>query len=174
MDFTICYLEVFDEETNSWEYVAKSDEPESINSWYNNLESFFDEFNLSYLFKAIENNEQVTLLDKYKGLPSDCSETIRNSYYFYFEEVSMCHSASYFYLYELLNFDYNKSMNLGEIEKKDLKLWYPEIYKSKQEKISFNEWLGLDYFEDLQLIRNRFHKYPKCRIIFFLYDIDID
>jgi len=79
MDFTICYLEVFDEETNLWEYVAKSDDPESINSWYNNLESFFDEFNLSYLFKAIENNEQVTLLDKYKGLPLDCSETIRYS-----------------------------------------------------------------------------------------------
>lgn len=174
MDFTICYLEVFDEETNLWEYVAKSDEPESINSWFNNLESFFDEFNLSYLFKAIENDEQVMLLDKYKGLPIDCSETIRNSYYFYFEEVPMCHSASYFYLYELFNFDYNKSMNLGVIAKKDLKLWYPEIYKSKQEKISFNKWLGLDYFEELQLIRNRFYKYPKCRIIFFLYDIDID
>ncbi|WP_293894781.1 hypothetical protein [Flavobacterium sp.] len=65
-------------------------------------------------------------------------------------------------------------MNLREIAKKDLKLWHPEIYKSKQKKISFNNWLGLDYFEELQLIKDRFHKYSKWRIIFFLYDIDID
>ena len=53
-------------------------------------------------------------------------------------------------------------------------LWYPEIYKSKQREISFNNWFGLEYFEELQLIRDRFHKYPKCRIIYFLYDVDID
>lgn len=174
MDFTICYLEVFDEETNLWEYVAKSDEPESINCWYNNLESFFDEFNLSYLFKVIENNEQPTLLEKYKGLPMDCLKPIVNAHHFYFEEVAMCHSVSYLNLSEVVSFDYNKSINLKEIAKKDLKLFYPEIYESKQSEISFNKWFGLEYFEELKLIRNRFNKFSKCRIIYFLYDIDID
>ena len=95
MDFTMCYLELFVEETNQWEYVAKSNEPEEINNWYNNLETFFEEFNLSYLFRAIENSEQPTLLGKYKGLPPDCAKPIVNAYHFYFEEVSMCQNASY-------------------------------------------------------------------------------
>ena len=55
MDFTLCYVEVFDVETNRWEYVAKSNEPEEINHWYNNLETFFEEHNLIHLFVAIEN-----------------------------------------------------------------------------------------------------------------------
>lgn len=174
MDFTICYIEVFDEDSNQWEYVTKTNEPETINNWHNNLESFFDEFNLSYLFKTIENKGQNTLFDKYKGLPLDCSETIRKSYDFYFEEVTMCHSASYFYLSEIFRFNYNKSFNLIEIAKKDLKIFYPEIYKSKRKEISYKNWLGVKYFEELKLIRNRFQKYHNGRIIYFLFEIDID
>lgn len=174
MDFTICYIEVFDEDTNQWVYVAKSNEPETINNWHNNLESFFDGFNLSFLFKIIENKGQNTLLDKYKGLPLDCSETIRKSYDFYFEEVTMCHSASYVYLSEILRFNYNKSLSLIEIAKKDLKIFYPEIYNTKRNEISYKHWFGFKYFEELQLIKNRFQKYQNCRIIYFLFEIDID
>ena len=51
MDVAICYLEVFDEETTQWNYQCKSDNPEPINCWNNNLESFFDNFDLIFLLK---------------------------------------------------------------------------------------------------------------------------
>jgi len=174
MDYTICYLEIFDEETNQWEYVTKTNDPETINIWHNNLESFFDEFNLNYLCIAIENRGSQTLFPKYKGLPLDCSETIRNSYYFHFEEVTICHSASYFNLVDILNFDYNKVIDLTKIAPNDLKIFYPEIYKGKQKEISFKEWFGANYFDELEFIRNRFYKYSKCRIVYFLFKIVID
>lgn len=112
MDYTICYLEVFDEEINQWEYSAESQNPEPVNCWFNNLDSFFEEFNLTYLFREIENNELPILFDKYKGLPTDCDNSIVNAYHFYFEAVSMCQNASYINLCELSKFDYNKTINL--------------------------------------------------------------
>lgn len=171
MDFTICYLEVFVEETNQWEYVATSNEPEDVNDWYNNLETFFDEFELTYLLRAIENTEQLMSLDKYKGLPSDCSKPIVNAYHFYFEEVNMCQNASYINLSELNNFDYSTTINVKEIAKKDLKAFYPEIYKSKKSIIPHNEWLGVDFFIELQKTNEHFCKYSDCRLIYFRLEI---
>ena len=174
MDFTMCYLELFVKETNQWEYVTKSNEPEDINSWFNNLETFFEEFNLSYLFRAIENNEQPLLLDKYKGLPPDCAKPIVNAYHFYFEEVSMCQNASYINLSELCVFDYNKTINLKEIAIKDLKLFYPEIYISKKQIITHKDWLSEEFFIELHKTNLRFEQYPNSRLIYFLYEIDLD
>lgn len=174
MDYTICYLEVFDEETKQWEYVAESDDAEPINNWFNNLDSFFDRFNLSYLFIDIENKEHIPLLTKHKGLPIDCSKPIVNAYNFYFYEVKMCHSASYSYLSEILDFDYNKTINLKEIPNKDLELFYPEIHESKKQIISHKEWLGEDFFIELQETKHRFERYPNCRLIYFVYEIDFD
>lgn len=174
MDFTICYLEVFDEDTNHWEYVPESEDAEPINCWYNNLDPFFDKFNLSYLVTAIENKEQPPLFTKYKGLPIDCSIPIVNAHHFYFQEISMCQSASYAYLSELLDFDYNKTINLKEIPKKDLELFYPEIYESKRQSIAHEEWLGKDFFLELQQVNQRFGKYSNTRFIFFVYEIDIN
>ena len=173
MDYTICYLEVFDEETNQWEYVAESDDAEPINHWYNNLDPFFDRFNLSYLITAIENKEYLPFFTKYKGLPIDCSIPIVNAYNFYFYEIKMCQSASYSYLPELFDFDYNKTINLREISKKELKLLYPEIYESKKQIISQKEWLGEDFFIELNKTKQRFERYKNCRLIYFLYKIDL-
>ena len=173
MDFEICYLEIFDEETKQWYYKSKSDNPEPINCWYNNLESFFDSFNLFFLFRDINNQGLSNAVDKYKGLPIDCSEHIVKAHDFYFEEVNMCHSASYINLTDLLNFDYERIINLKEIAKKDLKLFYPEIIKSKKQTITHKEWLGEDFFIELQKTKQQFCNYSKCRLIYFLYEIDI-
>lgn len=173
MDFTICYLEVFDEETKQWEYVAKSDDAEPINNWCNNLDPFFDRFNLFYLFTAIENKKHFPLFTKYKGLPIDCSKPIVNAYNFYFYEVSMGQSASFIYLAELLEFDYKSSINLEHIAEIELELLYPEIYKSKKQTVTHKEWLGEDYFVELQKTRQRFGKYPNSRCVYFIYNIDL-
>ena len=173
MDFTICYLEIFDEETNQWEYVANSKEPEVINMWCNNLESFFDEFNLSFLFTDIENQQEQVLFTNYKGLPTDCSTVIQHCYWFHFEEVKMCSQASFLNLYELLTFDYSKTISLKEISKTNLKLMYPEIYSTRKKSITHREWLGEEFFNELQKTNQRFVKYPNCRIIYFIYDINL-
>ena len=174
MNFSMCYLEVFDEETNQWEYVAKSNEPEEINNWYNNLETFFDDFNLFWLMVAIENEGQHPLFIKYKGLPVDCSKAVGYSYDFYFEEVSICQNASFVKLNDLFAFDYNQIINLTMISKKDLKRFYPEIYKRKEEVITHKEMLSEDYFTELYKTKQRFAKYPNCRCIYFVYEIDLD
>lgn len=174
MNSTICYLEVFDPETNQWEYVAKSDDAEPINNWYNNLDPFFNTYSAGYLFTATENKEHLALFVKFKGLPTDCSVPIVKAYDFYFHEITMCHSASYCYLSELLEFDYNKTINLKEIPEKDLELFYPKIYESKKQIISHKEWLGDNFFIELKETKQRFERYPNCRLIYFVYEIDFD
>ena len=173
MDFEICYLEIFDEETKQWYYKSKSDNPEPINCWYNNLESFFDSFNLFFLFRDINNQGLSNAVDKYKGLPIDCSEQILKAHDFYFEEVKICHSASYLNLTDLLNFDYKKTFDITEIAEKDILLFRFEINKSKKQFIPHKEWLGEDFFIELQKTKQQFCNHSKCRLIYFLYEIDI-
>ena len=170
----MCYLEFFDEETNQWEYVPNSSEPEPINHCYNNLEQFFGEFNLSFLFTDIENQEQKIVFDNYKGLPTDCSTIIQNCYWFHFDEVKMCSQASYLNLSELLSFEYGKTISIKEISKTNLKLLYPEIYSTRKKSITHREWLGEEFFIELQKTNQRFVKYPNCRIVYFIYDINLD
>ncbi len=173
MDFEICYLEVFDEETKQWNYKCKSDNPEPINCWHNNLESFFDRFDLFFLFKDINNQWQSNAVIKYKGLPIDCSEQIVKAHHFYFEEVNMCQSVSYLNLTDLLNFDYEKTIDITEIAKKDILLFRFEINKSKKQTITHKEWLGEDFFIELRKTKQKFCNYSKCQLIYFLYEIDI-
>ena len=174
MDFTICYLEVFDDETNQWEYVPESEDAEPINCWYNNLDPFFDKFNLSYLFTAIENKEQAPLFTIHKGLPIDCSLPIVNAQHFYFQEITMGKSVSFIYLAELLSFDYNSSINLEHIVPIELEMLYPEIYKNKKQTVTHKEWLGEEYFIELQITQQRFGKYPNSRFVYFIYKMDLE
>ncbi|OYU82515.1 MAG: hypothetical protein CFE24_15210 [Flavobacterium sp. BFFFF2] len=141
MDFVICYLEVFDEETTLWNYQCKSDNPEPINCWYNNLESFFDGFDVSFLFKELNNQVLSNAVATCKGLPIDCSEQIAKAHYFYFEEVQMCHSASYLNLTDLCHFDYEKSFDSAAIAEKDIILCQFDLDKNKQQFIPHKEWL---------------------------------
>ena len=85
----------------------------------------------------------------------------------------MCQNASYISLSELCNFEYDKTINLKLLRKKDLKLFYPKIYSSKKDAITHKEWLGENYFFELIKVSQRFVKYPDCRIVYFLYEIDI-
>jgi len=57
IDFTIYYLEVFDQK-KQFNYKCKCNNSEPINCWYNNLESFFDRFDLFFLCKEINNPPQ--------------------------------------------------------------------------------------------------------------------
>lgn len=172
MNYTICYLEVFDQETNQWEYVPNNQEAEPLNHWYNNLDPFFDNYDVAYLLNAIENKEELALFTKYKGLPTDCSKEIAKAYDFYFHEITMCYGASYCYLSELLDFDYDKTLNLAEIPKKELEVGYPEIFESGKHEISYREWLGENFFIELQQTRQRFSKYVNSRLIYFFYKLD--
>lgn len=174
MYFTMCHIEVFDEETNRWEYVPESSDPEEITIWYNNLDFFFNAFNLFFLFTAIENEGQLTLFNNYKGLPKDCSQPIANAHHFYFEEVPVGKHISFLTLSELFTFNYDQIINLNILVKKSaFKLIYPEIYKKKKQFISHKEWLGEKFFIELQKTKHRFDKYPDSRCIYFLYEVDL-
>ncbi len=173
MDYTMCYLEIFDKETNQWEYLPASQFPEPINLWYNNLDTFFDSHNLFFLFRTIENEGQSSLFTKYKGLPIDCSKPIKHAYYFFTEEVKVCFAVSFLKLSELFAFDYSKTINLKEISETELDLVYPDIYNIKKETITHKQWLGDDYFTELEQTRHLLDKYPGCRLVYFLYNIDL-
>jgi hypothetical protein len=168
MNETICHLEIFDEEIGLWEYVPVSSDPEPINCYYNNLEHFFSA-NLYYLFITLENEGTQSLFPMYKGLPVDCSEVIAKAYHFLSEEVRLCRNASYINLSDLFSFDYTKLFDLNDIGEKELEMLYPEIYESKKQSLTHKEWLGDDFFGELEAVKKRFDKYPKCRIVYFMY-----
>lgn len=174
MEYTMCYLEVFDEETKQWEYVTSSNEPEKINMFYNNLDEFFETHNLFYLVVAIENEGEQLLFTKYKGLPKTCSQTITNIYHFYFDSVKFCQHVSFIDFNELLTFDYNRLITFEKISKTDLEYLVPDIAIEKKMVITHREWLGEDFFIELYKTKQRFGKYSACRLIYFTHEIDFE
>ena len=166
-----CYIEVFDEETKQWNYKFKSDNPEPINQWHHNLEQFFSGFYLAFLFEEINKQKDSNAVDKYKGLPTDCSEEIVKAYRFYNEEVEMCKNASsYLDLADLLHFDYEKTFHVAAIAEEDYCLYQFEFNKCKNPFIPHKEWLGEDYFVELQKIKLKFSTYSKCRLVYFVWE----
>lgn len=169
-----CHIEVFDEETKQWNYKFKSENPEPINQWYYNLEKFFGGFDLAFLFEEINKQKDSNAVDKYRGLPTDCSEEIVKSYHFYNEEVNMCKNASYFDLTDLLHFDYEKTFNLAAISEEDYCLYQFDFNKSKKQFIPHKDWLGEDFFVELQKIKQQFSTYSKCRLVYFVWEVIIE
>ena len=62
---------------------------------------------------------------------------------------------------------------ITEIAEKDILLFRFEINKSKKQFIPHKEWLGEDFFIELQKTKQQFCNHSKCRLIYFLYEIDI-
>lgn len=85
----------------------------------------------------------------------------------------MFHSVSYINLTDLLNFDYERTIDITEITEKDILLFQFEINKSKKQTITHKEWLGEDFFIELLKTKQKFCNYSKCRLIYCLYEIDI-
>jgi len=168
MDFTICYLEVFNDKSRQWKYFANSNDPAAINSWFNNLEPFFDEFNLYFLVKEIATEHQPSRSIANNGLPNDCSKIIEKAHHFYFEEVNVFQSITCHNLSNLLVFDYNKTINLMEVTNKELKRYFPKGFGKTKQTMTHKEWLGEDYFIALQKTKQRFRETAKCRLICFL------
>lgn len=173
MTETLCFLEVYDEETDRWNYVSACPFPEPVNCWYNNLDPFFNSHNLYFLFRTLENEGQTSLFPKFKGLPLDCSETIEKAYYFHTEEVNMFYAASFTPLSALFTFDYSTTIDLREVPPVELELLYPQIDIVKKEIITLRQWLGYGFFTELEEIRHFLDKYPTCRLVYFLYKLDL-
>ena len=85
----------------------------------------------------------------------------------------MCHSASYLNLTDLSHFDYEKTFDSTAIAEKDYPLFWFDMQTSKNQFISHKEWLGDDFFIELQETMQQFGTHSKCRLIYFLYEIDI-
>lgn len=168
MDFTICYLEVLNDKTSQWEYVANSNVPKAINSWFNNLEPFFEEFNLYFLLQAIATEDQFNRSIVNNGLLHDCSKIIEKTHHFYFEEIKVCQKITCHNLSNLLVFDYNKTINLMEVTNKQFKRYFPKGFDKTKQTMTHKEWLGEDYFIELQRTKQRFGETVKCRLICFL------
>lgn len=166
-----CYIEVFDEETKQWNYMFKSDNPEPINQWYNNLEQFFGGFYLAFLFEEINKQKDSNTVDKYKGLPKDCSQEIVKAHHFYVEEVNMCERVSYLDLTDLLHFDYEKTFDIAAIAEQDYCLYQFDFNKYKKSFISHKEWQGEDFFVELKKIKLKFSTYSKCRLVYFVWEV---
>jgi hypothetical protein len=169
-----CYIEVFDEETKQWNYMFKSDNPEPINQWYYNLEVFFGGFDLAFLFEEIHKQKDSNAVDKYKGLPKDCSQEIVKAHHFYVEEVKMCERVSYLDLTDLLVFDYEKTFDVSVITEKEYCLYQFDFNKCKNPFIPHKEWLGEDYFVELQKTKLKFSTYSKCRLVYFVWEVDLE
>lgn len=170
-----CYLEIFDEETQQWEYVANPNQlPEDL--YYDQFFSDIDRESLFFFFKEMENQGELTLLTKWKGIPADASFSVTNNYYFYLENIKMCTDASYFYLNELFDFEYNLTIDLYKFPRHEYKNFKEYNYENKQinsqKHISFRNYLGDTFIEELNLLK-RFERYGNCRIIYFV-DADLN
>ncbi len=164
-----CFLEVFDEEIGKWEHVNNhNQQPEDLH--YGQFFTEMDRESLFFFFQDLENQQEAVLFPKWKGLPNDVSNYVKNQYNFLFEEVSMCNVVSYFNLDELLDFEYGTTFNLHKLPKWEYKNYMEYSYEDKlinnQKQITYINYLGNLFFEDLNFLK-QFERFGKCRIIYF-------
>lgn len=173
MELTFCYLEIYNNETNQWECIYDANKPPNLlhDCTTYEVEPFFERTHLFYVLNKIECNSPLTLFPMCKGLPKDSSHPIVCEYYFWFNKMEICHSASYIDLKELIDFDYSKIFNLKEIHINVLKDYYPELVEKEKFLISYKEWLGQDYFTELQKLKHLYEN-EKSRLIYFVFNHD--
>jgi hypothetical protein len=164
-----CFLEVFDEEIGKWEHVkTPNQQPEDLH--YGQFFTEMDRESLFFFFQDVENQQEAVLLTKWKGLPNDASNFVMNQYDFLFEEVSICDVASFIYLNEFSDFEYDSTFNLYKLPKWEYKNYkeysYADKLKHNRKQISYKSYLGDSFFEDLNAIKN-YERFGKCRIIYF-------
>ena len=163
-----CFLEVFDEEIGKWEHVNNpNQQPEDLH--YGQFFTEMDRESLFFFFQDLENQQEAVLLTKWKGLPNDASNFVKNQYDFLFEEVSMCDVASFIYLNEFSDFEYDSTFNLYKLPKWEYKNYkeycYADKLKLSRKQISYKSYLGDVFFEDLNAIKS-YERFGKCRIIY--------
>ena len=164
-----CFLEVFDEEMGKWEHVnTPNQQPDDLH--YGQFFTEMDRESLFFFFQDVENQQEAVLLTKWKGLPNDASNFVINQYDFLFEEVSMCDVASFVYLNEFSDFEYDSAFNLYKLPKWEYKNYkeycYADKLKHNRKQISYKSYLGDSFFEDLKAIKS-YERFGKCRIIYF-------
>lgn len=164
-----CFLEIFDEEIGKWEHVNNpNQQPEDLH--YGEFFTEIDRESLFFFFQDLENQQKAVLLPKWKGLPNDASNYILRNYIHIVEEVQFCNAVSYFHLNELLDFEYDSKFNLYKLPKWEYKNYKQYSYEDKQinrqKPISYRNYLGNSFFEDLNFIK-QFEPFGKCRITYF-------
>lgn len=164
-----CFLEVFDEKIGKWEHVYNPNKHhEELH--YDEFFTEIDRESLFFFFQDLENQQKAVLFTKWKGLPNDVSNYVIKEYNHLVEEVQFCNSVSYFHFNDLLDFDYDSTFNLYKLPKWEYKNFKEYSYEdkliNKQKQISFRNYLGNSFFEDLNFIK-QFEHYGKCRIIYF-------
>lgn len=196
MEVAYCFVEVFNKSSQKWELLFDgrrrhnyyscfvSGYNEITKQWnyycdYPQLDEKVDEFfnsntnsnALFHCFRKIEN--QFRTFEKFKGLPQNVSSDLQSRYNFLFEEVGVCLEASYIILHELIYFDYNQKFNIYTLPKflyKGLKAYcYKDIDAGKERFISFRDYLGKTYFEELDYLQ-AFGDSCSVRIIYFVED----
>ena len=173
MENALCCIEILNTETNLWECIYdKNKQPiDLVNNclkyW---VEDFFSEINLIHLLNKIEGNSQPTSIKNYKGLPNDCSTQILCEYNFLYVP-NLCENVSYIDFKELINFDYNKMINLNELPIDEIKHYYPRLMEKRGCLVPYKELLSQDYFTELQKLKLLYGN-DKCRIIYFVFSFE--
>ncbi|ESU27653.1 hypothetical protein FSS13T_01220 [Flavobacterium saliperosum S13] len=196
MEVAYCFVEVFNKSSQQWEllfdernlnydfsifisgyneitkqqsyYYSYPELPEKTDVFFN---SDIDSHALLHCFRKIENQSRA--FNKKKGLPQNVSSDLQSKYNFLFNEIGICCEASCIILHELTHFDYDQLFNIYSLPKyrfKELKTFCYEDLKAGSEKfISYRDYLGKAYFEELEYLQS-FEDSCSVRIIYFVED----
>lgn len=196
MEVVYCFVEVFNKSSHKWElifdkrslnydfsifvssyneitkqqsyYCSYPELPEKTDTFFN---SGIDSHTLFHCFQKIENQHGNST--KNKGIPQNVSPDLQSKYNFLFEEVGVCCEASGVILHELIHFDYDQRFNIYTLPKyrfKELKEFcYQDFVANKEKHISYRDYLGKTYFEELEYLQS-FGDSCSVRIIYFVAD----
>ncbi len=103
-------------------------------------------------------------------MPKDCSTQILSEYNFLYEP-NLCENASYIDFKELLDFDYNKIIDLNELSDNEINHYYPWLIEKTEYLVPYKELLGQNYFTELQKLKLLYGN-DKCRIIYFVFSFE--
>ena len=159
-----CFLEVFDEEIGKWEHVNNPNQhPEDLH--YGQFFTEMDRESLFFFFQDVENQQEAVLLTKWKGLPNDASNFVKNQYIFYLKKYPFVMWLPLFYLNEISDFEYDSTFNLYKLPKWEYKIIRSIVMQDKlkhnRKQISYKSYLGDSFFEDLNAIKN-YERFGKC------------